>query len=158
MGAWQSPHDKIETIRKRSNCTEKHSDSKDDAQADHSVQCLSKPPNKTQQKPHVASPRKIRKKDSAGPTMPTSEEELQKTMEKFGGDTQRLMRSYHEIERERDELKKKCYAYEALTLKLKKDLENARVGKKRKKDREWGSDARAKRLRFGDSHSPIQIE
>merc|ERR1719361_3043649 len=131
-----------------------------DAQAeDNSVQCLSKPPpNKTQQKPHVASTEKNREKDSAGPTAPTPEEQLRKTMEKFGGDTQRLMRSYHEIERERDELKKKCYAYEALNQRLKKDLENARVGRKRKKDRESGSNARAKRPRVGDPHSPIQIE
>jgi len=189
--AWQSPHEKIETIRKRSICKEKDSDYKSDdlndqsiqtpklgkgsektsqksdktnttkteTQAEDSVQCLSKPPpNKTQQKPHVVSTEKIREKDSAGPTMPTPEEQLRKAMEKFGGDAQRLMRSYYEIERERDELKKKCYAYEALNLKLKKDLENARVGRKRKKDRESGLNARAKRPRVGDPHSPIQIE
>jgi serine/threonine protein kinase len=168
--AWQNPHEKKDATRKRSICKEKDSHDKSDessliqtiqtpkSQAEDSVQCLSKPPsNKTQQQPLVVSTEKIREKDSAGPTMPTPEEQLRMVMENFGGDTQRFMRSYYEITRERDELKKKCYAYELSNLKLKKDLENARYGRKRKKG-ESGSHARAKRPRIGDPHSPIQIE
>lgn len=183
--AWQNPEDNSETVRKKPDKPDKP-DAKKNEEGD-SVQCLSRPPNKIkiQQQPQVVSernrPHPAKRRENRDSSGPTTSEQNRKTMAKFGGDMQRALRAYHEIERERDELKKKCYEYEALNQKLKKDLEKARQkrphlyhggGRKRRDDHEHGhrqkrpriSGDHGKLLSFGqhvlgkDSLSPIQIE